>query len=772
MSIRITGMYSGLDTESIINELASAQSYKKDQLVKAQTKLSWKQDAWKALNTKIYSFYTNVLSDMRFENSYLKKTTKVSNSNAISIMSGDNAINGVNTVKVNQLAKTAYLTGGSIQDGDVCYTGYVTLKQLGFSGSGSITVSGGNGASIDIDLSEDMSINDVISKLQATGLNANFDQDNQRIFVSSKNTGAVNNFTLTGNNEGGIEALAALGLLSAIDKDSEEYKTYETWAGYAETANAVAYKEVQDAEVLKRAAAYKAANDALEAENEQIRKNNETNRENLSNLAGYDPDETLEDLKRSLYGYTVEETKLDEDGNPIAKLDENGDPVLDDNGDPVYETETVTKYDANSLGGELADAQARLEELQKQLAEYQQEDSPATADDIAVLEQEIAAASEDVSTKQKAFDEAKLRYDFLDGIQQNEKMITDNEKQIEANQAYYEVDANGDPVLDADGNVKGTADLEAAVKEEFDAKVSTAQQIVADVANGTYASKATATKIDGQDAEITLNGAKFTSMTNTFTVNGLTFAVLEETAGEVTMTTTEDTDGIYDMIKNFFTEYNKLINEMDSLYNAESSSGYEPLTSDEKDAMSDSEIEEWEKKIKDSLLRRDSTLSSVSDAMKSVLLAGVSVNGKQMYLSDFGINTLGYFYAADNERNAYHIDGDKDDANSSVKQADDVLKSMIASDPDTVTSFFSSLSKQLYESLTNQMSATTLSSAFTVYNDKQLASEYEDYTDKIEAQEEKLNALIDKWYSKFSAMETALAKLESQSSSLSSLLGG
>lgn len=759
MSIRITGMYSGLDTESIINELASAQSYKKDQLVKAQTKLSWKQDAWKALNTKIYSFYTNVLSDMRYESSYLKKTTKVSNSNAISILSGDNASNGVNTVKVDKLAKTAYLTGGSIQNGSVCYTGNATLKQLGFTGEGSIKVSGGNGASFDIDLSEDMTINDVVSKLQATGLNASFDQNNQRIFVNSNNTGAVNNFTLTGNDEGGIEALAALGLLSANDLASEEYTT---WAGYKDEDGNVtaAYQEALDAETLKRAAAYKTANDALKAENEQIRKNNETNRQNLSNLAGYDPDETLEDLKRSLYGYTVEETKLDEEGNPIAKLDDDGNPVLDDDGNPVYETETVTKYDAGSLGGELADAQAELEELQNRLAEYQQEGSAATADDIAALEQEIAAASETVSTKQKAFDEAELRYEFLDGISQNEQMIADNEEQIEANQAYYEVDD--------DGSVKGTDALAAAVKSEFDAKVEAAQKVV----NGDYADIVSATKIDGQDAEITLNGATFTSMSNTFTINNLTFAVLEETAGEVTMTTTEDTDGIYDMIKNFFSEYNKLINEMDSLYNAESSSGYDPLTSDEKSAMSDSEIEEWEKKIKDSLLRRDSTLSSVSGAMKTALLSGVTVNGKQMYLSDFGINTLGYFDAADNERNAYHIDGDQDDAYSSVKQSDDVLKSMIASDPDTVMSFFSSLSKQLYESLTDQMSATTLSSAFTVYNDKQMASEYEDYTDKIEAQEEKLNNLIDKWYNKFSTMETALAKLESQSSSLSSLLGG
>lgn len=735
MSIKITGMYSGLDTESIINELASAQSYKKDQLVKSQTKLSWKQDAWKALNTKIYSFYTNVLSDMRFESSYMKKTTKVSNSNAISIVSGDNAVNGVNTVEVKKLARTAYLTGGSLQTADgVCFTGYATLKQLGFTGSGSITVKGGNGASIDINLSEDMTINDVVSKFQATGLNASYDQDNQRIFISSKNTGAINDFTLTGNNTEGIKALAALGLLSTNDLEGEEYKT---WAGYIDEDDNVTadYQAVIDAEVAKRAAAYKAANDALEAENAQIEKNNALNRENLSNLAGYDPDETLEDLKESLYGHTVEKT---EDG----------------------ETETVTEYNEGSLGGELADAKARLEELQKQLAEYQQEDSPATEDDIAALEQEIAAASEDVSTKQKAFDEAKLRYDFLDGIQQNEQMIADNNKKIAENETYYKVNDDGSVTGDAAGKLAGV------VKTELDKKVEAAQA----VKSGAYS--ATATKVDGQDAEIRLNGAKFTSMTNTFTVNGLTFTTLEETSGEVTMTTTDDTDGIYDMIKNFFSEYNALINEMDALYNAESSSGYEPLTSDEKSAMSDTEIEEWEKKIKDALLRKDSTLSTVSDAMKSVLLQGVSVNGKQMYLSDFGIATLGYFTAATNERNAYHIDGDQDDPNSTVKQADDVLKSMIASDPDTVMSFFSSLSKQLYESLTNQMSTTTLSSAFTVYNDKQLQSEYDDYTDKIEQQEEKLNDLIDKWYSKFSAMETALAKLESKNSAISGMFGG
>ena len=62
------------------------------------------------------------------------------------------------------------------------------------------------------------------------------------------------------------------------------------------------------------------------------------------------------------------------------------------------------------------------------------------------------------------------------------------------------------------------------------------------------------------------------------------------------------------MIKGFFTEYNTLIKEMDSLYNADSAKGYEPLTDDEKEAMTDKEIEKWEEKIKKALLRRDDTV--------------------------------------------------------------------------------------------------------------------------------------------------------------------
>ena len=279
-----------------------------------------------------------------------------------------------------------------------------------------------------------------------------------------------------------------------------------------------------------------------------------------------------------------------------------------------------------------------------------------------------------------------------------------------------------------------------------------------------------ATKIDGANAKIVLNGAAFESDDNSFEINGLTYNVMQVTGDEeVTISTENDTSGIYDMIKNFLTKYNELINEMDKLYNADSASKYEPLTDEEKDAMSEKEIETWENKIKDSLLRRDSTLGSVSSALKQIMMEGVEVGGKKMYLSDFGIETLSYFTAAENEKNAYHIDGDPDDANT--KSNGDKLKTAIANDPDTVTEFFSALSKNLYDSLTKQMSSTDYSSAFTVYNDKEMKKELSDYDSKISDAQDKLNDYLDKWYAKFSKMETAMAKMQSKTDALTNMLG-
>lgn len=502
---RLSGLMSGMDTDSIIEQLMEGRKKKVDIKKKEQKTINYKQDAWKALNTKLKGLQTKYLSNMRLSSAYAKKTTKVSNSSVASVITGDRATNGTQTLEINELAKTAYLTGGELGDGKQGYNAMSKLSDIGIADGGTITVEHGS-KKVDIELTGDKTISDVLNDLKKVGLNASFDEKNQRFFVSAKEAGKDNNFTIKAK-DGDSNADVALSKLGLIEDSSRE---------------------------------------------------------------------------------------------------------------------------------------------------------------------------------------------------------------------------------------KGKG----------------------------------ATKIDGQDAEITLNGAKFTSSNNVFEINGLTITAQAQTKpGEaITISTQDDTDGIYDVVKNFLKEYNSIINEMDKLYNAEDKK-LQPLTDDEKYAMSDREVEEWEKKLTESILRRDSNLNSISSALKNVMASGVEVNGKAMYLSDFGINTLGYFNSADNEKNAYHIDGDTDDSDTSGNT--DKLKTMIANDPSTVVSFFTKLSQNLYSKM-NEMSKSVegYRSYGSFFDDKKMKTDYTDYNSKIKTMEDKLNDYEDKWYKKFSSMETAMAKMQSNTSAVTALLGG
>ena len=152
------------------------------------------------------------------------------------------------------------------------------------------------------------------------------------------------------------------------------------------------------------------------------------------------------------------------------------------------------------------------------------------------------------------------------------------------------------------------------------------------------------------------------------------------------------------------------------------------------------------------------------------MAGGVEVDGKMMYLFDFGIETQGYFDAADNEKNAYHIKGDADDEVYASEA--NTLQAMIASDPDKVMKFFSQLSKKLYGKTSEFMASVKDTKSYgVIYEDLKMKSEYSNYEKKIKEMEQDLQDYEDKWYSKFAKMETAMAKMQSNASAISGLLG-
>jgi len=280
--------------------------------------------------------------------------------------------------------------------------------------------------------------------------------------------------------------------------------------------------------------------------------------------------------------------------------------------------------------------------------------------------------------------------------------------------------------------------------------------------------------VEAEDATLTLNGVEYTSSSNTFEINGLTISVNSATDDEFTLTTKNDTSGVYDEVKDFISEYNSLMENLLTLYNADDASDYDILTSDQKSEMTDDEIEEWTTKIKSGILSGDETLKNVIDSMRSAMSGTFQVTTKDgttetWSLATLGINTKSYFDAEENERASYHIDGNSDDEYSSGNT--DLLSAKIANDPDAVADFFTQLTKSVYASIGNLMKGTDYSSAYTVYEDKLMASQYSSYTTSISKAQSALEDKQDYYYEKFAAMETALSKLNSNSSSLSSMLG-
>lgn len=686
MPIRITGMNSNLDTESIIQELVKVERTKIDSLKKEKTKFEWKQEAWKSLNDKMKKLFTKTVNNLTVYNSYMKKTTTVSNSSAVSVITGSGAVNGAQTLKILHQATGGHLTGAKLSDNNA-YTASSKLSEIapnkfGAGEAGVFNITAG-GKTTEIKVNGDSTISDVLTQLKAAGVNASFDEKNQRMFVSAKEWGASNDFSITASDAAGQNALEALGINVSLKDDKVSYEQYKKYAAYYvagdRDATLANMQPMIDADVAARVDAYKKSNESTNKSIDKVQKNIDA----LKDKEGYDPDAT----KDSIQG------KIDA---KKAELEQEG--LTED---------------------EKKQAQEELQKLEDQLRDVKQ---------INFYEDE------------------KTRLQSV----------------IDANNEYIDTDAAG--------NATAKGKLTDEVNDAYYDRAEYAAGVIASYDPTAPSPKDGPKRIVGQDAEIELNGATFTSNNNVFEVNGLTFTILAESSEPITVTTQDDTQGIYDMVKGFLKEYNALINEMDKLYNADPARKYEPLTDDEKKEMSESDIEKWEEKIKDSVLRRDSSLGTVSNMMVGIMSAGVEVNGKKMFLGDFGINTLGYFDAADNEKHAYHIDGDSDDESTGGK--DDKLKSAIANDPSMVTNFFMTLANNLNNGWRKVSATNDLSSYNTAYNDKLMKEQLTKYEEKISKQEARLTAMEDKWYAKFTAMETALAKMQSNQSAVSALLGG
>lgn len=771
MPIRITGMNSGLDTEALVSELVSAYRMKSQKYVKAQKKLSWKQEIWKGLNSKVSAFYSK-LTNLKYSSAYNLRTATVSDTTKATATASSSAVNGTYSVKVKKIAKTGYLTGANLGSDK---TGSAKLSDLGYTGgNGTITVNV-DGKTTDIAVDGNTTIDSFVKSLNSAGVKANYDSTHHRIYVASAKTGKDGDFSLTGSDAAGASALEKLGLSVPSTADDALYKQ---WAAYAKNTNGDPYITFDaDGNAITNGSYDPAGTEAyINGLLAQVRQAPATITNNTAQIQYANAYKSVEEAKaNNLSQLSAQEVNefhalLDEKSLKNVYVDANGD-IYDKAADGTYTNRdtskpSFTETDIQNGTVTMTDAATRLKELGKKAG-------------FTKMEEQVQPDGSKVTTpvaddaKINAYKSARAAVASYEAVDANG--IQTNQAQIAAVQSAY-TNNNLDTLVsdlqtDIDDAKKTLADHALLDNAAF-----TAADVTAKITNSvgilngsvTVPYSQGATRVNGQDAVFEINDAEYTSSTNEVTVNGLTITALAETGNDAfSVTVGNNTQGLYDKIKDIIKDYNALINEMTKLYNAGSSRGYEPLTTEEKDALTDSEVEEWEKKIKDSLLRRDDSLSSLLSGMSSAMMKSYNINGKNYSLSSFGIHTMGVLNSADNEQNAYHIDGDADDALTSGNK--DKLMAALTSDPDAVIDFMRQLTGGVYDVINKKMSSTSLSSFNYVYNDKEMAREYSDYTKTIAKWEEKLQKMEDSYYKKFAAMEKALATLQSQQNSLANL---
>ncbi len=298
----------------------------------------------------------------------------------------------------------------------------------------------------------------------------------------------------------------------------------------------------------------------------------------------------------------------------------------------------------------------------------------------------------------------------------------------------------------------------------------------------------TAANLTGRDASITYNDGINGDQTierssNSFTVNGISFNLIKDNEGPIELSVNSDPTKAVELIKGFVDKYNEVLDKINSKLSEKREYSYSPLTDDQKSAMTEEEIKQWEEKAKAGLLSNDSILRSIATGLRNAVLE--SVTGTGLTLSSIGIKSNSWV-----DKGKLYVDEEK-------------LKNALAENPDEVFSLFTKQSDVLYNNAVTSASSRSerFSESGLIYRisdviqdnirtttiggnrgallekagmtgdrssfSNMLYSQISDYDDRIAKLNDELIIKENNYYLQFSQLETLINSMNTQSTWLS-----
>lgn len=818
---RIGGLASGMDIDALVKKLMTAEKAPLNKLYQKKQTYEWQRDAYRSVNTKLKTFDTYIADNFILKN-ITSKTATSSNSNLVSAIATGSAAGALSIEGVSQLATAARKVGEQVSA-----VGTTKMSDLGATGTIEFKAIQSNGQlaseATKIEITSDMTVNQFISKVNASnaGINAVF--ENGRFSFTAKNTGDVkgdeeikvtggvdifnklgfadpnkvqntegknaiftvngiaterttNTFTISGYNVTLKDTFNGLQTISDKYKAAmEEFKNATTNLANKQTnlttkQNAYGASDINSYTTAHEQAYADAFGKSLTI-SQQLQYNKLGN-DTWRNLSTDEIDfiknqSSVQDIKDNLDGSSLS----DESKAKLKKFDDKTLDALFSNKDQLTDFKAQADYakygtklkdfDQNAIDALKRfpyDSNDSIEKIHKDIddnTEFSQEVKDAlkslSKEDLTNL---IATDSATLKTYQEKAqaDDFKQKYSKLGdalvkGLQDGSKKVEDlTEEQKEIwNNLSSEKKAQFSAL--ADQNIKRseylTADAEEkAAQTRLNEAISTQNAAKAD------ADAAGILKPDGSIDDTKVNAAP--------------------KAQAVTMTSTTNIDDMVNKIKEFVATYNGLIKDFNDQLKESKYRDYTPLTSEQKEEMSENEIKLWEEKAKSGMLRGDTLIREGLSSMRALVYqSNPGIDSKYNSLFSIGITTTKNY----NDGGTLEIDETK-------------LRKVLEEDPDAVERLFKNSEGKEQDTVNGQTVDTRgylqkLRSSMKTFeiniekkagrssmtdNQYTLGKNLIDTESRIDTWKTKLESIEARYWKQFTAMEQAINKANSQSS--------
>lgn len=652
MVMRVGGLASGMDIDGLVEKLMQAERIPLNKAFQRKQTLEWQRDAYRNVNTTTQKLNKFLEDKMFLQSQMMKKTATSSNDKLVSVNATGNATGALSIESVTQLATATQKVGAQTK-----YTGNTKLSELGLTSNsvelGAIDKDGNIGKAVKItfDPTKD-TVNDFVKKINSSkaGVTALF--ENGQLSLTANNTGSVKSGD-TGEivfGEGkaifdelgfadptkvtGNQGQNAIFKVNGISMERSSNKV--TISGYEitlkETFNAKAgaddrvkvaqieldnAKAAFDGELTTKKNDAQATYDTYKSTYDNAYKNlfkenklNQDQQNKFNSLSNVGKVARLEgaDLT-ALRSLAISD---DEFADPKLLKDKIENSTLDDEIKAKLMTLSNTDLkELNSVDGEAllerakeVDYENTYKSLDKKfLTELTEDDFKFLNSINGKTNEEIDAAledsnlSEDVKNKFKNLDKVDLNR--LSGLAMGEDGIGTG-SDLKKFQDFYPIDKQ---------HKENTTALNAA--------------------NSAYA----AGEKRVTEATKALENAK--------AAQGATAGDTSPAVAAIGVTSTTDTTAIKDRIKEFVTSYNEMLDTLNGLLKEKKYRDFPPLTTEQREDMSENEQKLWDEKAKSGLLRGDSLIRESLSKMRSQFVGSVNGLGDKTMdaLAEIGITT-------------------------------------------------------------------------------------------------------------------------------------